>query len=284
MPLRDLHVRPGFIPHLRRLTRSRCGLCGQSANREPCPRLSPPALSEASARLSRRNLYPCSRPRKHDGSTATLLDQVRAAARLRHFSPRTEKAYLGWIRRYVLFHGKRHPREMGAQEVRAFLTHLAVERRVAASTQTQALAALLFLYRRVLRLPLGELGEIERARKPVRLPVVLTRAEVGAVLAALNGSSRLVAGLLYGSGLRLTEALRLRVKDVDFEMHSLVVRRGKGAKDRISILPERLGQPLAAHLERVQELLGHKDVRTTMIYTHVLNRAGRGVKSPLDAI
>lgn len=183
-----------------------------------------------------------------------LLDQVREAARLRHLSPRTEKAYVGWIRRFVLFHQKRHPRDMGAAEVRAFLSYLAVERRVAASTQTQALAALLFLYRKVLHLPLQELGEIERARKPVRLPVVLTRSEVRSVLSNLHGPPRLVAGLLYGSGLRLLETLQLRVKDLDLEMRSLVVRRGKGGKDRISVLPERLREPLTDHLERAHAL------------------------------
>lgn len=284
----------------------------------------------------------------------------------------------------MLHHGKRHPRDLGADEVRAFLSHLAVERRVAASTQNQALAALLLLYRDVLKTPIGDLGQMERARKPSRLPVVLTRGEVMAVLSRLQVPPSLVAGLLYGSGLRLLEALRLRVKDLDFESCTLVVRRGKGAKDRVSVLPERLRSPLAAHLEQVQEvhrrdllqgyghvalpyalerkyadaarswgwqwvfpatrqwtdaatgevrrhhlretvvqkgvrvairtasvakpaschtlrhsfathlledgydirtvqeLLGDRDVRTTMIYTHVLNRGGRGVRSPLD--
>jgi integron integrase len=315
-----------------------------------------------------------------------LLDQVREAARLRHLSLRTEQAYVGWIRRYVLFHDKRHPREMGAEQIRAFLSDLAVRRRVAAATQNQAFSALLFLYRGVLRLPLPRIEQVERAQKPRRLPVVLTRAEATALLAELSGTSWLVAGLLYGSGLRLLEALRLRVKDLDFAAGTVHVRAGKGAKDRITLLPTRLEAPLKLHMDgvrrlherdlaagfgtvelpyafarkhpgaarswfwqyvfpasrrgvdprsgevrrhhlaesvvqkavaravrqagiakraschtfrhsfathlledgydirTVQELLGHKDVRTTMIYTHVLNRGGRGVRSPLDAV
>ena len=315
-----------------------------------------------------------------------LLDQVRNAIRVRHYSIRTEEAYVGWVRRYVVFHGKRHPAEMGAAEVSAFLTHLAVKGRVAASTQNQALNALVFLYRHVIEQPLPDLlDDVARAKKPARLPVVLTRDEVQRVLAALEGTHGLIAGLLYGSGLRLLEALRLRVKDLEWSARQVVVRDGKGAKDRVTMLPGRLVEPLREHLRHVrlihrrdldagggavhlpgafdrkqpgaarawgwqyafpapalsrdprtgilrrhhlhessvqkavnaavrragivkraschtlrhsfathlieagydirtvQELLGHADVRTTMIYTHVLNRGGRGVRSPLDA-
>lgn len=306
------------------------------------------------------------------------------AIRAAHYSPRTEAAYLVWIRRFVRFHGLRHPGTLGEQEVAEFLAWLATERRVAASTQTQGLSALLFLYDKVLRRPLGDLGAIIRARAPGRLPVVLSRREVVRVLEELRGVYRLVGTLLYGAGLRLNEVLTLRIKDVDFERGEIVVRRGKGAKDRVTILAEGLRQPLAGHLEAVkslhqndlamgagrvvlpgalerklpnaasewgwqwvfpasrqyvergtgtrrrhhlhpsavqramteavrrsglakraschtlrhsfathlleagydirtvQELLGHRDVSTTMIYTHVLNRGGLGVRSPAD--
>jgi integron integrase len=313
-----------------------------------------------------------------------LLDQVRAALRSKHYAIRTEQAYIDWIVRFVRFHQLRHPRELGADAVAAFLSHLAVEGQVAAATQNQARSALLFLYRDVLGIDLEALGAVVQARAPKRLPTVLTRAEVQAVLRELHGTHRLMAQLLYGSGLRLLECVRLRVKDLDFGAHQLTVRSGKGDRDRVTMLPERLVAPLADHLllvrrlhdedlergfgtvylpsalERkypnasaewgwqyvfpaeqlsddprtgmrrrhhlsesglqkavrravqaagvdkpaschtfrhsfathllesgydirtVQELLGHADVRTTMIYTHVLNRGGRGVRSPLD--
>lgn len=313
-----------------------------------------------------------------------LLDEVRTVARLRHLSYRTEETYVSVIRRYILFHGKRHPRDLGADEVRAFLAHMALEEHVAASTQNVALHALLFLYREVLGLELPELGEVERARGPQKVPVVFTREEVRQVLAGLSGTHGLMARLLYGSGLRLMECMRLRVKDIDFGYRELTVVDGKGAKDRRTILPASLLGPLerqiakvqqiheadladgfgavylpyalarkypgaardpgwqflfpasrrsidprdgverrhhadesglqravkaaiqaagivkraschtfrhsfATHLledgydiRTVQELLGHVDVRTTMIYTHVLNRGGKGVRSPLD--
>lgn len=313
-----------------------------------------------------------------------LLDQVRTLIRTLHYSLRTEQAYVDWIRRFILFHKKRHPREMGKQEIEAFLSHLAVERRVAASTQSQAKAALLFLFQRVLQMEVDWLKDVVSAKQPQRLPTVLTVEEIQALLSHLQGEVWLVASLLYGSGLRLLEACRLRVLDVDFSMRQLIVRNGKGAKDRITMLPESLIEPLRSHLELVhqqherdcangggevylpfaldrkypnaplewkwqyvfpagepstdprsgacrrhhideqriqravkqaaydarinkkvtphtlrhsfathllqagydirtaQELLGHKDVRTTMIYTHVLNRGGRGVISPLD--
>ena len=169
-----------------------------------------------------------------------LLEQVRRAVRTRHLSRRTEKAYVRWVYRFVRYHGTRHPAGMGASEVRVFLSYLAVERNVSASTQNQALAALLFLYRHVLEVELPALGDVVPARRPRRLPVVLTREEVRLVLLELKGTHVLVASLLYGAGLRLLEGLRLRVKDLDFDSHSLVVRRGKGAKDRVSVLPERL--------------------------------------------
>jgi len=315
-----------------------------------------------------------------------LLDQVRDRLRVKHYSIRTETQYLQWIRRFILFHDKRHPKEMGATEIEAFLTHLAVEGSVAASTQNQALSALLFLYREVLGINLPWLDGIVRAKRPQRLPVVLTRLEVSGVLDRMQGLHGLMARLLYGTGMRLMECVRLRVKDVDFERAEIVVRDGKGAKDRVTMLPQSLLQPLQDHLrwrrklfeddknqgkaavympdaldrkypnaatewawqyvfpaagfsidprsnaERrhhidekalqravkkavqagglskpatphtfrhsfathllqsgydirtVQELLGHADVATTMIYTHVLNKGGRGVTSPLDAI
>ena len=313
-----------------------------------------------------------------------LFDRVRAAARVRHYSRRTESAYLAWIRRFIFFHGKRHPAEMGAPEITKFLSSLAVEANVAASTQNQALSALLFLYRDVLEQDLPWLDDVVRAKRPARLPVVLTRDEVRTLLLQMHGVPRLMAMLLYGAGLRLLECAHLRVKDVDFARNQLVVRSGKGDKDRVTMLPAVVKAELTRHLEAVkqqdemdlrhgagwvelpsalarkypnagrewpwqwvfpatriyveratgqhrrhhlhesvlqravrealmkaaipkraschtfrhsfathlledghdirtvQELLGHRDVNTTMIYTHVLNRGPAGVQSPAD--
>jgi integron integrase len=321
----------------------------------------------------------------HEGGPR-LLDRVRDRVRLKHYSIRTEQAYVEWVRRFVLFHGSRSPEALGPGEVEAFLTHLAVAGRVSASTQNQAKSALLFLYKEVLGLELPWLDGVESAKRPARLPVVLTPEEVRAVLARVDGTSGLILRLLYGTGLRILEGLRLRVKDVDFARREILVRDGKGAKDRVTVLPARLASPLREHLVRVgvlhrddladgcgavhlpfalarkypnaarawawqyvfpsrsrsidprsgverrhhageqaiqramqqalraagiakratphtlrhsfathlleagydirtvQELLGHADVSTTMIYTHVLNRGGRGVASPLDGL
>jgi integron integrase len=315
-----------------------------------------------------------------------LVDRFREAIRERHYSRRTEKTYWYWIRWFIFFHGKRHPMEMGAGEVSGFLSWLATERNVAAATQNQALAALLFLYKQVLGVDLPWLGGLVRAQRPVRLPTVLTEAEVRRLLACTDGVGRLMTGLLYGAGLRQIECLSLCVKDLDFAYRQIVVRDGKGGKDRVTMLPENLVQPLQEHLGRVralhrrdlgegfgmvwlphalarkypkaprewgwqfafpsgqrsadpesgvvrrhhvhpdtlsrivkraaqraaivkpvschalrhsfathllergydirtvQELLGHSDVATTMIYTHVMNKGARGVKSPLDRL
>ena len=183
-----------------------------------------------------------------------LLDRLRGAIRLRHYSIRTEDAYADWARRFILFHGKRHPQDLGAAEVAAFLTHLAVQRNVAASTQNQAKSALLFLYRVVLALALPWLDEVVGAKTPRRLPVVLTQTQVRALLHELNGTMGLVAALLYGTGMRLLEGLRLRVKDIDFERREIVIRDGKGGKDRVTVLPENLLLPLTEHIARRQAL------------------------------
>jgi integron integrase len=182
-----------------------------------------------------------------------LLDRVRAAVRIRHYSRRTEKAYVAWIRRYILFHGKRHPLEMGAPELTRFLTSLAVDGNVAASTQNQALSALLFLYRQVLDVDVPWLEDVVRAKRPQRLPIVLTREEARALLHHLEGTPRLMAYLLYGSGLRVLECCRLRVQDVDFAANQIVVRTGNGAKDRVTMLPGAVRTALTDHLAVVHE-------------------------------
>ena len=314
-----------------------------------------------------------------------LLDRVRQAIRTRHYSPRTEKAYIFWIRRFIFFHDKRHPDQMGSGEVKDFLSSLAVHQKVSASTQNQAFCALLFLYREVLQKELAGLDAAVRAKQPAKVPLVLDRQEVLAILRQLHGVPWLLASLMYGAGLRLLECVRLRIKDIDFERGEITVRNGKGQKDRVTMLPARLAEPLRSQMERarrqhaadlargagavqlpdaldrkyprapwewawqwvfpasriyvdsdsrqhrrhhlhesavqravalavrasgvakpaschtlrhcfathlleagydirtIQELLGHSDVATTMIYTHVLNRGGRGVRSPLDA-
>jgi integron integrase len=183
-----------------------------------------------------------------------LLDQVRDRIRFKHYSLRTEQAYVGWSKRFIRFHGNRHPSDLSSAHVEAFLTHLAVDLQVAASTQNQAQSALLFLYREVLAHELPLLDGVRRAKMPVRLPVVLTREEVARVLDALHGPHRLFGKLLYGTGLRIMEAARLRIKDVDLARRTILVRNGKGGKDRITVLPERLVQPLRVHLWNTQEL------------------------------
>ena len=181
-----------------------------------------------------------------------LLDQVRDVIRRKHFSIRTEQTYVEWIKRYIFFHGKRHPNEMAEAEITAFLTHLARAGKVAASTQNQALSALLFLYREVLQQNIGRLHQVERAKRPARLPIVLTKDEVRRLFAHLHGTNRLMAGLLYGSGLRLMECMRLRVKDLDFGYLRVTVRDGKGGKDRITMLPVNAAKPLERHLQKVK--------------------------------
>ena len=182
------------------------------------------------------------------------LDQVRDRLHANHYSMRTEDSYLHWIRRFIVFHGKKHPREVGGSQVEVFLSHLATDRRMAASTQNQALSALLFLYREVLRSEFPWMDAVVRAKRPKHMPVVLTENEVRALLANFEGTRWLVVSLLYSSGARLLEGLRLRVKDVDFERHEILVRDGKGARDRVTMLPECLVEPLRTHLVRVRAL------------------------------
>ncbi len=186
-----------------------------------------------------------------------LLDQVRNLMRVRHLSHKTERAYVGYIREYILFHGKKHPKDMGVDEIREYLTHLAVEKNVAASTQNVAFNALIFLYKQVLQIELPLVQGVLRAKKPKHLPVVFSPDEARKIIAELKGTTRLMVGLLYGGGMRLTEVLRLRVKDVDFESGQIIVRDGKGEKDRATILPVSLAEELKAHLSRVKLL--HED-------------------------
>lgn len=189
-----------------------------------------------------------------DGSQPKLLDRVRHAIRVRHYSRRTEEAYVYWIRRYIVFHGKAHPSTLSASEISAFLTWLAVRQHVSASTQNQALSALLFLYKQVLSVEIALVPPVVRARTPERLPVVLSRDEVGAILKQLTGTERLFVMLLYGTGLRLEECLNLRVKDLDFDRHQIIVRQGKSQKDRATMLPAAVREALTAHLSDVRRL------------------------------
>jgi integron integrase len=191
-------------------------------------------------------------PIRHAGSRPKLLDQVRDTIRMRHYSRRTETTYVHWIRRFIVFHHKKHPSTMGAPEIAAFLSWLATGQRVSSSTQNQALSAVLFLYRHVLRIEVGAIEQVPRAKMPHRIPVVLSRLEVGAILKNIDGMIRIVVALLYGAGLRLQECLELRVKDIDFDRHEVVVRRGKGQKDRRTMLPMAIEGPLKGHLQGVK--------------------------------
>lgn len=197
-----------------------------------------------------------------------LLQRVRNAVRARHYSPRTEQAYVAWTRRFVVFHGMRHPRTMGADEVREFLTYLAVDRCVSSSTQSQALSGILFLYRDVLDMDIGWVSDVERSKKPKKLPVVLSRDEVKSVLRHMRGATLLMASLMYGSGLRLSECMNLRVKELDFDRGLIMVRGGKGAKDRVALLPDSVKLQLKSQLERVRQLhesdLKRRDVEASL--------------------
>ena len=212
-------------------------------------------------------------------SGPTLLDQVRTTAALRHLSPRTADAYTHWIRRFILFHNKRHPLEMRAPEVHMFLSHLAQTLKVSASTQNQALNAVAFLYHQVLQRELGEIGELPRARRPKTLPVVFFSAEVRKVLSNLTGTEYLMASLLYGSGLRLTEGISLRVKDIDFEGRLVVVHQGKGSKDRVTMLPNTILPNLRRQLERVQEI-HHQDLAHTTPAQRSRNHSNGNILMP----
>lgn len=221
------------------------------------PRFLPrhPGAENAGLPAQNRSLHSISKvARAAEVRKPKLLDQVREAIRTRHYSLRTEEAYVGWIKRFIFFHGKRHPLEMGQQEVVQFLSALAVKEHVSASTQNRALCALLFLYREVLAQDLGWLEGIVRAKRPRRLPVILTRPEVKTLLGAIQGVNWIMASLLYGAGLRLLECLRLRVKDIDFGTNQIVVREGKGEKDRVTMPPAMVRTPLVSHLERVHTL------------------------------
>lgn len=225
-------------------------------------------------------------------SQICLLDRLRNAIRVRQYSMATEKANLGWARRYILFHDKRHPSEMGKCEIESFLTHLAVNRLVAPSTQNQALQALLFLYKNVLDTDMAWTDDVVRAKPTRRVPVVLSQEEVPRLLSKMPPAQLLPASLMYGSGTRVSECIRLRVGDLDFSRNSIRIHSGKGGKDRVTILPGNLKNLLSAQIRWIKSRhdrdlamnLGHKDIKTTMIYTHVVERGAFGAISPFDSI